>query len=146
MKKIIFLVVFAVFTLFLFYSFALSPAFSKKKITRQGGSKTISSGSKLIIKPKLRSDRRALIVNFSNLGAISSFSYSLEYNSNGIPQGVSGTVTPQGEESIQREILFGTCSHNVCRYHTGISEMRFIVTSTLKSKGIKVRKIFKIKV
>ncbi len=142
MKKIIFLFT---FTLLLFHSFTLNEVFAKKKIVRRGTSSAITTGSRLVIKPKLRSDRRALIVNFSNLGVVSSFSYELNYVSNGIPQGVAGTVTPKGEGSTQRELLFGTCSRNVCRYHTGISEMKFVVTSTLKS-GIRVRKTFRVRV
>lgn len=142
MKKFIFLFT---FTLLLFHSFTLNEALAKKKIIRRSGSGVVSTGTRLVIKPKLRSDRRALIVNFSNLGVVSSFSYELNYDSNGIPQGVAGTVTPKGEESTQRELLFGTCSRNVCRYHTGISGMKFVVTSTLKS-GIKVRKTFRVRV
>lgn len=142
MKKFILLFV---FTLLLFHSFTLNQALAKKKIVRQGASTVVSGGSRLVIKPRLRSDRRALIVNFSNLGVVSSFSYELIYTSSSIPQGVAGTITPRGEESTQRELLFGTCSRNVCRYHTGISGMKFVVTSTLKS-GIKVRKTFRVRV
>lgn len=149
MKKFIFLFT---FTLLLFHpallagrSFTLNEVFAKKKIIRRSGSGVVSTGTRLVIKPRLRSDRRALIVNFSNLGVVSSFSYELNYDSNGIPQGVAGTVTPSGEGSTQRELLFGTCSRNVCRYHTGISGMKFIVTSTLKS-GLRVRKTFRVKV
>lgn len=141
MKKIIFL---SVFILLFFHSFTLT-AQAKKKIVRRGTSSAITTGSRMVIKPKLRSDRRALIVNFSNLGVVSSFSYELNYDSNGIPQGVAGTVTPKGEGSTQRELLFGTCSRNVCRYHTGISGMKFVVTSTLKS-GLRVRKTFRVRV
>ena len=142
MRKIIFLFT---FTLLLFYSFTLNEVLAKKKIVRRQASGAVTTGERLVIKPKLRSDHRALIINFSNLGVVSSFSYTLEYTSTGIPQGVSGTVTPAGEQSTQRELLFGTCSKNVCRYHTGISGMKFIVTSTLKS-GIKVRKTFRVRV
>jgi len=142
MKKII-----SLFTFILFFSFLFTPneTFAKKKIIIRKTQTMVSPGSRLVVKPRLRNDRRALIVNFSNLGVVTSFSYTLEYTSNGVPQGVSGTITPYGEESIQRELLFGTCSRNVCRYHTGIKNMRFITTSTLKS-GIKVQKSFRIKV
>lgn len=144
MKKILSLALSLTLALLLFYSFTLS-AQAKKKIVRRQASGAVTTGSRLIIKPKLRSDRRALIVNFSNLGVVSSFSYELNYVSNGIPQGVAGTVTPKGEGSIQRELLFGTCSAGVCRYHAGISGMKFVVTSTLKS-GLRVRKTFRVKV
>ncbi|MFZ5365919.1 MAG: hypothetical protein ACOZBZ_01360 [Patescibacteria group bacterium] len=144
MKRVV-LFIFVFISIFsLFHLLALSEASAKKKIIRRGVSSVVSGGSRLVIKPKLRSDRRALIVNFSNLGVVSSFSYELIYTANSIPQGVSGTVTPTGEQSTQRELLFGTCSKNVCRYHRGISGMKFVVTSTLKS-GLRVRKTFRIK-
>lgn len=141
MKKIIWLVV---FILLFFYPFTLNEAFAKKKIIRQGTTSQASSGGKLVVRPRLRNDRRALIVNFSNLQTVSSFSYELMYTTNNIPQGVAGTITPAGETQTQRELLFGTCSKNVCRYHSGISGMKFKVTSTLKS-GVKVRQTFRVK-
>lgn len=144
MKKIILLVLIALLAFSPFYLLYPGEAFAKKKIIRRGASTAVSGGSRLVIKPRLRGDRKALIVNFSNLGVVSSFSYELNYISRGIPQGVAGTITPTGETTLQRELLFGTCSKNVCRYHRGIKEMKFVVTSTLKSGG-KIRKTFRIK-
>lgn len=143
MKQIILLVT---STLLLFYSFILitNPVNAKKIIPRKGKSQITTQNARAIIKPNLRRDRRALIVNFSNLGIVSSLSYELGYVAQGIPQGVAGTITPTGETTLQRELLFGTCSRNVCRYHTNIKDMKLIVTSTLKS-GFKVRKTFRVK-
>jgi len=129
------------FVLFVFFFFGIAqPVFAKKKI---GSIKKISS-SGIIISPRLRKDRKALIVNFSNLNQVSSFTYELTYLGNGIDQGVYGSVTPKGENSTVRELLFGTCSHNVCRYHTGIQNMRLVVTANLKN-GQKIIKKYRIK-
>lgn len=148
MRKIISAIAVLTSTLLLFYSFTLSPIHAKKKIVRSKPATTVSTktaaGNRLIITPKLRSDKKALNVTFSNLGVVSSFSYELTYTTNGIPQGVAGTVTPTRENSTQRQFLFGTCSRNVCRYNTGIKEMKLVVTSQLNS-GQKVRKTFTIK-
>lgn len=134
----------------LLFSSAFHPAdvSAKKRIIRSSGakaSKATTASNRLIIQPKIRRDRKALVVNFSNLNAVSSFTYELSYTASGIPQGVAGTVTSSGENGTQRELLFGTCSKTVCRYHTGIRNMTFVVTSTLKS-GLKVRKTFRVKV
>lgn len=141
MKKIT-LSVFLLLAFSLFFLHAM-PAEAKKKIVRQKSSSYSTSAKKPIISPALRSGRKALIVNFSNLQTASSISYELTYNSNGTTQGVIGTIAPNGQTAISRELLFGTCSKNVCTYHTNIEGMKFVVTSTLTS-GVKIRKTFRI--
>ena len=115
--------------------------YAKKKLPSRG--KTVAAGVGAIVSPKLRSNRLALIVNFSGLSRVNSVSYTLSYNTNGIPQGVVGTITPISN-TAQRELLFGTCSAGVCRYHTNLTGMKFVVTSNLKS-GKKVIKTFRVK-
>jgi len=113
-------------------------ALAKKKIVFSSGSAT-TTGS-FTISPRLRKDRRALLVTFSNLNLVNSFTYELTYLGSGIDQGVFGNVTPKGETSTSRELLFGTCSHGVCRFHTGITDMKFKVTATLKNGQTIVKK------
>ena len=142
MKKII-----NIFTLalLLFYSLALlaSPVSAKKRIGSGTNTSVVSSGP-FAVYPRLTKDRKALLVTFSNLNAISSFSYELTYLGSGIDQGVFGQVTPKGENSTSRELLFGTCSHGVCRYHTGIKNMLFVVKATLKN-GQTLTKKYRVK-
>jgi len=94
---------------------------------------------------KFRGDRRALIINFSNLGIASSASYNLSYNTRGTTQGAGGTIASGAAEPVVRELLFGTCSAGVCRYDTGITNARFTVTTVLKN-GLKVIKPFRLKI
>ena len=136
--------IFLIFSLLLANLVFFSPPVLAKKLVHRV-SQPVKSASSITIKPKLRGDRLALIVNFNNLGQASSLSYELTYEANGIPQGVRGQITPSGENSTQRELLFGTCSGNVCTYHQNIKNMKFTVTSTLKSGG-KIIKPFKVKV
>jgi hypothetical protein len=89
---------------------------------------------------RFRPDRLGLLVNFSGFSNIA----SLTYTANGIPQGVSGTVTA-ATAGEQREILFGTCSGGICRYHTNITNARLIIDSKLYS-GTIIRKPYRIKV
>lgn len=93
---------------------------------------------------RFRSDRRGLLINFGDFGNAVSVTYSLTYTANGIPQGVRGTVSPEtaGE---QRELLFGTCSGGVCRYHTNITNARLVIDSQLSSV-LTIRKPYRIKV
>lgn len=117
------------------------PVLAKKSLLKQTATGNV--GSSVIISPKLRSDRLALIVNFSNLLAAKSISYSLTYNSQGIYQGVAGSIRPE-TSTTSRELLFGTCSSGVCRYHTNITNMRFVVTVKLKS-GSQFTKSYRVK-
>ena len=93
---------------------------------------------------RFRADRRGLLINFSEFNNINSVTYVLTYTSNGVPQGVRGTVTAE-TATDQKELLFGTCSHGVCRYHTNITNAHLIIDSKLSS-GLIIRKPYRIKV
>ena len=115
----------------------------------QTGTKSVSSvkttSGRVGVSVKFRGDRHAILVNFSNLTAAKSVSYTLSYQTNGKNEGVAGTIRPQGTGAMQRELLFGTCSSGVCRYHSNITNAKLEVTSTLNS-GQKVIKRFRLKV
>lgn len=93
--------------------------------------------------PRLRVDRRALIVNFTNLQNAGAVSYFLTYKTNIQDEGAMGALTLGSSSSATQELLFGTCSKNVCRYHTNIKDARLEVSYTLKS-GKKYLKKYKI--
>ena len=94
---------------------------------------------------KFRTDRLAINITFTNLSVASSISYTLTYNTNGVTQGAGGSIALPTTEPVIRELLFGSCSHGVCRYDTNISNAKLVVTTVLKS-GVKVIKTFKLKV
>ena len=145
MKKVFFAILFLV--LFLF---SPSSAFAKRLLPylRSGGStKTVvvtTSTRGVTSSVKFRGDRRAIVVTLSNINAFQGVSYILTYTGNGVPQGVTGSITP-GENSTTREIIFGTCSNGICRYDSNITNAKFIRTTTLNS-GLKIRKTFVLKV
>lgn len=93
---------------------------------------------------KLRGDRKAITLTLSNMGGISSVSYQLTYIANGVSQGVMGKIDPALEATATRELLFGTCSHGVCTYHTNISNMKLTVSSHLTS-GVTIIKPYRIR-
>lgn len=104
---------------------------------RAGGVKGVTT------KVKFRGDRRGIVATFSNLEIASNVSYSLTYTSRGIKEGAGGSLTVLSSEQT-RELLFGTCSGGVCRYHPNPKDTRFTVTTTLKD-GRKVTKRFRLR-
>lgn len=105
----------------------------------------IKSGSGIGVSPKLRVDRRAVLVNFSNLQNASAVSYLLTYKTNIQDEGAMGALNLTGSSNQTSELLFGTCSKNVCRYHSGIKDAKLEVNYTTKA-GKKYLKKYKIKV
>lgn len=84
------------------------------------------------VSQKLRKDKKALIVYFNNLQTTKNVSYMLIYKTNGQEEGAGGSVKPS-EGNATRELLFGTCSKNVCRYHPNIANVSLEVTAKLTS-------------
>ena len=109
-----------------------------------GGRQTVSY-SGLVISPKIRSDRQALLITFSNLQKVNNVTYTLTYQTNGEDQGVSGTLDSSSGTSVNRELLFGTCSSGVCRYHQNISNMKLEVVSLLHN-GRQTLKRYRIRI
>lgn len=106
--------------------------------------KKSSVGGSIGVYPRLRGDRRALVVNFTNLQNATLVSYMLRYQTDTQEEGAMGGVNLTNSSATQ-ELLFGTCSKNVCRYHTGIHDARLEVSYTSKS-GKKYLKKYKIKI
>lgn len=68
-----------------------------------------------------RRDGNAVILNLKRTASYDSISYELAYNSEGIDRGVVGTIdTKDHKGEYEQEILFGTCSKNVCKYDKGV--------------------------
>lgn len=94
---------------------------------------------------RFRGDRRGIVVTFSNLSIAKAINYQLSYSVRGTTQGAGGALSPGSPDPSTRELIFGTCSHGVCRYDSGITNARFTVTTTLKN-GLKIVKRFRLKV
>ena len=115
---------------------ASQPAVKSAPVSRSKGvSAKISFGS----------NRKALNITFSKLIVSKKVDYALTYKSNGKQEAVIGTVNSNESDGATRELLFGTCSSGVCTYHTGITEAKLIITTTL-SNGRKVVKPYRLKV
>lgn len=124
-----------------------SHAFAKKVLphAKSGASVGKSTSGTITVSPRLRRDRLGLQVYFGNVRNANAISYTLVYETNGQQEGAGGSVAPNEGNSASRELLFGTCSKNDCRYHGNIRNMRLEVTADLKS-GKKLIKRYKIKI
>jgi len=77
-------------------------------------------------------DKHEVTLEIKNIKNATSLEYELTYLSKEIPRGVVGTVNlKEGETSITRKILLGTCSRNVCKYDEGVTGG----TLTLRLRG-----------
>lgn len=106
---------------------------------------TKSIGATIGVYPKMRADRKALIINFSNLQNATAVSYSLTYKTSVQEEAAMGGINLNGQSNAKEELLFGTCSKNVCRYHSNIANAKLEVSYTATS-GKKYIKKFRIKV
>lgn len=131
--------------LFAFFVFTESAQAKLLPQAKKSGAAATVKSSGIGVSPALRADRRALNVYFSNLQNALSVSYLLTYKTSIQDEGARGTLNLTGSSSATSELLFGTCSKGVCRYHTGIKDAKLEISYTSKS-GKKYIKKYKIKV
>ncbi|MBI2464722.1 hypothetical protein HYV64_01145 [Candidatus Shapirobacteria bacterium] len=113
---------------FLFFTFVSSANAAKKRV--YGSTAVVSTTSKsVVVSPRLRRDKGALLLNVSGLSTVKSLTYELTYTGSGQDQGVFGSIEPSTSgNSTSRSLYFGTCSHNVCNPHSGVKNARLTVT------------------
>lgn len=79
-----------------------------------------------------RRDGNAIHLIIKRTASYDAISYELSYNAEGVDRGVVGDVdTSKKKGEYEQEILFGTCSKNVCKYDKGVENG----TLTLKIKN-----------
>lgn len=93
-----------------------------------------------MVQPKLRQDRQALLLSFGDLTEAQKVSYELTYTADKIGQGVTGTDEATSSANTQKELVFGTCSKDVCTYHKNITDMILQLKISLKSGKIQTQK------
>lgn len=113
-----------------------------------------------------RRDGNALVLNLKRTGSYDSISYELAYTSNpdetvvkgskvsedgegkniggSIDRGVMGNIdTKEKKGEYEQEILFGTCSKNVCKYDKGVENGTLTLHIVRASSGGKGKMAFK---
>lgn len=124
----------AVLGLILFSSEALHVSAASSK------SKTVKRASiEAIVQTKVNKNKTAVSVYFGNLQKTSSIQYSLSYVTNGKAEGAGGQISTAGRYSMSRNLLFGTCSAGVCRYHKKIKNAKLTVSVVYRDGKTKTR-------
>ncbi len=112
---------------------------------RKGAGVATLTSSGVTSSVKFRGDRLGIIVTLGSLQAAYKVDYFLSYQTKGTTQGASGSITDTGVGSATRDIIFGSCSKGACRYDSGISNAKFVITIYLNS-GRKIVRSFRLKV
>lgn len=74
-----------------------------------------------------RDDGRELTLSISRIKNAQTIEYELVYLSAGLSRGVIGSVDLKGETTVERNLLLGSCSRNVCKYDEDVSEGTLIL-------------------
>lgn len=125
MRKIISVI----FVVFLLLVLSKPSAFAAKKFVQKKSTIKYTAVSGIPAVVSYRPDRLGLNLSFRNFAGLGSVSYSFTYNTNGMSQGIGGTVTANNSPTVARELLFGTCSRGACRYHYNLSDARLVLTA-----------------
>ena len=103
--------------------------------------------------PYVRADKKALFVDFEGFtNEMGYVYYNLNYNqkASNVKGGVEGSFVPSGVPYtghynnvpyIRREILFGSCSKNVCIYHNPKNVTLTVNTQILEGKVAQYTKV-----
>jgi hypothetical protein len=135
------------FLIIVFFLLLPQSALALKIRSSRGASSTrvYSTAGRVGSSVKFNGGRNGVIISFSGLSNAKSVTYTLSYNTNGIAQGAMGTISNITTSTDTRELLFGTCSGGVCRYHQNITNAKLVITSKLNS-GYTTRKTYKIRI
>lgn len=118
-KTTVFLIIFLI--LFVFLGFFLYQKFvgSKEQVAEEVDLVFDAEGPYALLIP--RRDGNALILNLKRTSSYDKITYELAYNAEEIDRGVVGEVkTTEKKGEYEQEILFGTCSKNICKYDKGV--------------------------
>lgn len=104
--------------------------------------KPAAKSSDITVSASVKKNKTAVIATFGNLHNAKSVSFTLIYSTNGRQEGAGGSIKPKkGQKTVSRELLLGTCSKNVCRYHKNLKNMKLEVITTLTSGKQSTKKI-----
>ena len=78
-----------------------------------------------------RADGKEFTLDITRIKNTQTIEYELVYDSQGLSRGVIGSVDLKGEDKVQRKLLLGSCSKNVCKYDEGVEQG----TLTLRFRG-----------
>ena len=99
--------------------------------------KTASKAKSPSLSASVAKNKRSMAVTFSNLTNVKTIKYQLTYNSNKGAQGAGGSIkVAKNTKTLSRTLLFGTCSHGVCSYHSNLKNIVLSVDFVLTTGGV----------
>ncbi|OGG27355.1 hypothetical protein A2960_00110 [Candidatus Gottesmanbacteria bacterium RIFCSPLOWO2_01_FULL_39_12b] len=117
---------------------------AKKFIPKSAGTKNYTRTSPIPASVRYRGDKNGILFSFLNFNGLESVSYSFTYSTNGIQQGAAGNITKANNPLLTRELLFGTCSGGVCRYHSNLANARLTLNARFTNGNTRT-KVYKIR-
>ena len=78
-----------------------------------------------------RADGKEFTLDITRIKNTQTIEYELVYDSQGLSRGVIGSVDLKDEDKVQRKLLLGSCSKDVCKYDEGVEKG----TLTLRFRG-----------
>ena len=125
--------------LVLFFLILTTPLYAAKIRVRKS---TGASGAPGVAYSSARLSRatNSVVATFLNLNRVSKIRYTLNYTSNGISQGVVGSLVVSGQASDSRDLYFGTCSYGVCTPHYNIRNASLLIQTTLTTGGMHTKR------
>lgn len=91
-----------------------------------------------------KKNKNLVKLEFSNLKSVKKVVYTLIYVRNGIEDGVTDSFTPNGKNTVKKEVFLGTCSSTTCVIHDKVTKITLEVTGeyndgTTFSKNINIK-------
>lgn len=79
-------------------------------------------------------------VYFSPVKWVKNITYMITYNSDGVPQGISGSFDPNGKLIVIKDFFMGTCSGTECVKHKKITKVKVEATFEYNDGVTKTKK------
>ena len=88
----------------------------------------------------LQKNKAAVGFKVEDVGQFNQLNYEISYKTNGVSQGIVGTIKIEGQNEITKEgFTLGTCSSGgTCVYHSGIKEIKLKITLTDQNNNQKI--------
>jgi hypothetical protein len=85
--------------------------------------------SSVVVNLSARADNKAVKLSIAKIpSGTDTIEYELSYTTGaGLPKGAIGKIDVTGKTDIDRDVLLGTCSKNVCTYDAGVTKVSLVL-------------------
>lgn len=87
-------------------------------------------------------NKQLVMLKITKISAdIKKIDYELVYNTNNVQRGVLGTLDLKaGEDFVEKKILLGSCSKNICVYDKNVTNLQLTVKFTGQAEPLEFQK------